>query len=135
MKLKYYTEQTLPKQMGGGMRAIPRVTFGAKGAIAFNKEAANLMILKKGDRLSLAQDEEDPENWYFFKDKIHGFEIRENKANGWVFNHSTLIKQLLDSRGLEEGKTVKALIAGQPTVMKTDKAGTQYWGLLIRPLL
>jgi hypothetical protein len=133
MKLKYFTEQTLPKQVGGGMRGIARVTFGAAGAIVFNKEAGKLMSLKTGDRVALAQDEQDPENWYFFKDKNHGYEIRENKGNGWGFNHSLLIHAFLESRGLEKGKTLRALIAGQPTEMKGDKSGTLYWGILIRP--
>lgn len=99
----------------------------------FNKEAGALMEIKPGDKVTLAQDEESPENWYFFKDKQHGFDIRANKAAGCIFNHKGLINAFLESWGLPKDKTCKCLVAGQPTIMKGDKAQTKYWGILIRP--
>ena len=118
--------------MGGGIRGVARVSFGAKGAIMFNKEAVGLMELKAGDKLSFCQDEDEPDNWYFFKDKEHGFELRGNKANGCCFNHLLLIQAFLEAKEQPAGQTLKALIAGQPTVMKNDKAATRYWGVLVR---
>jgi hypothetical protein len=132
MKLKYFTEQTSPRASRGG-GSTPKVTFGAKGAITFNPAAAQLMGLKKGSKLSLAQDESDPENWYFFLDKEHGFEVRDVKGKTWLFQHTTLVRELKLSKELDLNGTIKGLIAGQPTILKGDKAETKYWGILIRP--
>lgn len=119
--------------MGGVNRTIAKVTFGAKGAVSFNEAAAGLIGLKKGAKISLAQDEEDPDNWYFFLDKEHGFEVRDVKGKYWLFQHTHLVRQFMEGKGLEVGKSAKGIIAGQPTVIKGDKANTQYWGILIRP--
>ncbi|HEY4288232.1 MAG TPA: hypothetical protein VGN00_14105 [Puia sp.] len=133
MKLKYFSEQTMPRNMGGGKSCIPRVNFGNKGAVAFNKEAGKLLGFKVGDKISLGQDEEDPENWYFFLDKDNGFAVRQYKDGAWLFNHAALVSAFVESKGFDAGKTIKALIAGQPTIMKGDKAQTKYWGILVRP--
>jgi hypothetical protein len=129
MKLNYFSEQTLPKQMGGGSK-LPRVAFSKSGTITFNPAAGQLMGLKGGDKVTLAQDEEDPRNWYFFKDPQHGFELRPGyKDKGSMFNHKVMVQALLQAFGKPEDITHNFKIAGQPTVMKNDK--TKYWGILI----
>lgn len=86
--------------------------------------------------MTLTQDEEHPENWYFFKDREHGFAIREDvKKKICLFSHAVLVRTLVEALGLDREKSAKAMIAGQPTVMKGDKAGTQYWGIIFRPSL
>lgn len=132
MKLKYFSQQTLPKVMGGGNRAA-RVSFAKSGTITFNEPATQLMGLKVGDKVSLSQDEEDPVNWYFFKDKEHGFEVRSAyDKKGCMFNHSKMVSAFITAVELEEGITHSLLIAGKPTTIKGDKAQTQYWGILVK---
>lgn len=116
--------------MGGGMRKSARVSFTKSGVIQFSPSASELMGIKSGDKITLAQDEEDAHNWYFFKDSQHGFELRAGyKDAGCMFNHRGLVHELLGAFGKPEDVTHKFLIAGEPTVMKGDK--TKYWGILI----
>ena len=87
--------------------------------------------LKAGDKITLAQDPDEPINWYLFKDPQHGFELRgAYKEQGTQFNHIELGKAFLEAIGKEIGKTHNFKIAGQPTILKGDK--TQYWGILIQ---
>lgn len=113
----------------GGYK-LPRISFGKSGVIAFNKPASVLIGLKAGDKITLAQDPDEPINWYFFKDPEHGFEIRAGyKDQGTLFNHIELSKAFLEAIDKETGKTHNFKIAGQATVLKGDKV--QYWGILI----
>lgn len=133
MKLKYFTAQTKPRAWGGaGKDAIAKVSFGSNGQVSFNALAGDLIGLKPGIKISMAQDEKDPENWYFFLDKEHGFEVRLQKEKYWIFQHSGLVREFKAAKELDPDKTVKGMIAGQPTVIPGDKAGTKYWGILIR---
>lgn len=116
--------------MGGGNKN-PRISFSKNGVINFNEAACQLMDLTVTDKLTLCQDEENPENWYFFKDKENGFDVRKSyDKKGVLFNHSKLTAELLKAFGLDEGMTHGFLIAGQPTIIKGDK--TKYWGLIVR---
>lgn len=129
MKLMYFSAQTLPKQMGRGSK-LPRVAFSKSGTITFNPPACELIGLKAGDKITLAQDEEDPRNWYFFKDAQHGFELRAGyKDKGSMFNHKVMVSAFLQAFEKPEDVTHNFMIAGQPTVMKNDKI--KYWGILI----
>lgn len=131
MKLTYFTEQTLPKRTGGSKQS--KVAFGKSGTISFNAPACGLMGLNPGDKISLSQDEEAPENWYLFKDKNHGFEVRGGyDGKGCVFNHRTMVETFLEAIGKPTNETISFLIAGQPTTLKGDKSGTQYWGILVK---
>lgn len=131
MKLNYFTSQTLPKQMGG--KKLPKIAFGKAGTISFNAPACALVGIKPGDKISLSQDEEVPENWYLFKDKDHGFEVRAGyDGKGCVFNHRKMVEAFLEAVGKPVDKTLSLLIAGKPTTIKGDKANTQYWGILVK---
>lgn len=131
MKLTYFTEQTLPKQMGG--KKLAKVAFGKSGTISFNAPACELMGLKAGDKISLSRDEEVPENWYLFKDKENGFEVRGGyDGKGCVFNHRKMVETFMEAVGKPTNETIGLLIAGQPTILKGDKSGTQYWGILVK---
>jgi hypothetical protein len=130
MKLNYFSEQTLPKQKGRGRRGLARVTFGKKGVISFNPQACELMGIKDRDKITLAQDEEDPKNWYFFKDSQHGFEVRSGyKGRGGIFNHRTMVHEFLVAFEMDESISHSFLIGGEPTVIAGSK--TKYWGILI----
>lgn len=134
MKLNYFSTQTCPKiGPGAGLSTrLPRVTFNKGGTIIFNQVACELMELKAGDRVTLSQDGETPENWYFHKDKQHGFEVRAvYKAKSCMFNHRELVKTFCEAMEKSVEKTHNFKIAGQPTQMKGDKVQVKYWGILI----
>lgn len=133
MKLKYFSEQTLPRVMGGGNSRTPKASFAKHGVVTLNKDACQLMEVKAGDKITVAQDEEDPENFYFFKDPEHGFLLRTDGKTSCLFSHKAMIELIRDAKDLPTDKNIKALIAGKPTTIKGDKAGTKYWGILIRP--
>lgn len=129
MKLTYFSQQTFPKDMGGGSK-LPRVSFNKAGLLTFNNQACALIGLKAGDKITLAQDPDEPINWFVFKDSAHGFEVRAGyKDQGAQFNHITLSKAFLEAIDRETGKTHNFKIAGQATVLKGDK--TEYWGILV----
>lgn len=133
MKLTYFSAQTLPKTIGGGAGTkLPKISFGKGGLISFNKKACQLLELQTGDKITISQDAEQPENWYVHKDKQHGFELRAGyKENGCQFNHRQLVKMFCDAMGKAEDKTHGFKIAGQPTLIKNDKAQVKYWGILV----
>ncbi|GAO43766.1 hypothetical protein [Flavihumibacter petaseus] len=130
MKLKYFTEQTLPKVRGAGGTRLARINLSTKGAIRINEAACQLIGIKDGDKISIAQDQEAKENWYIFKDPSHGYQVRlmsDKKTCG--FNHATFIGAFKKAMNLKDDIGVSYLIAGQPTVMSGDK--TKFWGILI----
>lgn len=132
MKLIYLSQQTCPKIMGGGNK-LPRVAFNKSGTINFNGSACALMEIKPGDKVTLAQDEDDPYNWYFFKDTNHGFPVRAGyDKKGCLFNHSTMVKQMMSAINYDTEVTHNFIIAGVPTVMKGDKV--KYWGIIVKPV-
>lgn len=131
MKLAHFNAETLPRQIGGGTPKQPRVSFNKAGTIMFNGAASSLLELKPGDKITLAQDEEDTANWYFFKHE-KGFKLRDGyDKKGCLFNHSVMVKKVISSFKLKEDQTYSFLIAGQPTMIKGDK--TKYWGILVTP--
>ncbi len=130
MKLTYFSEQTFPKQMGSKKTA--KVAFGKGGTIHFNQPACELIDIKAGDKVTVAQDEDEPENWYVFKDTEHGFEVRAGyDGKGCLFNHAKLVIAFLEAIDKPVDKTIGFLIAGKPTTMKGDKTATKYWGILV----
>lgn len=134
MKLKYFSEQTLPRAMGGGKSTLPKINFHHKGMITINLIAAGLLEVRAGDKITIAQDEQEPENFYLFKDEQHGFEMKSQKNGQYLgLFHRGLVDLIREAKELPEGQSIKALIAGQSTTLKGDK--TKYWGILIRSIL
>ncbi len=128
MKLVEFNSETLPKKVGGGSK-IARVSFAKAGTITFNKAASSLMELSEGDKVTLAKDEEDPDNWYFFKSET-GFPLRSGyDKTGTMFNHSILVTSFRQAFDLSDDVSHSFIIAGKPTIIKGDK--TKYWGILI----
>ena len=131
MKLKLFNQQTTPKIIGAG-NTTPKVSVTKNGVFNLNGAACQLMELKAGDKITLAQDEDEKDNWYFFKDAVNGFQIRsayDKNMKGCMFNHKLLSSSFIKTIGLKESLTHQFLIAGQPTIIKNDK--TKYWGILI----
>lgn len=132
MKLKFYSEQTLAKKTERS--GLPKINFGKSGAITLNKLAAKLVDLNDGDRITIAQDEEDACNFYIFKDQKNGFAIRSKKiggkdTRGLQFNHKGLQIHVCKACDLDESNSNNFIVAGTPTVINGDK--TKYWGLLV----
>lgn len=129
MKLNKFDNETMPRLWGGG-NISPRISFGKAGTISFNRVACENMNLFPGVKLTLAQDEENPENWYVFKDDKNGFEIRKGyDKTSCMLNHSKLVKEFAECFELEDDKTHSFTLAGEATLIEGDK--TEYWGILI----
>jgi hypothetical protein len=93
---------------------------------------AKLLGLLAGDKITIAQDEDEKENWYVFKDPQSGFEIRPGyEGRGCLLNHSSLVEKVISSSSKDVTISHTFLIAGKATEIKGDKAKTQYWGILI----
>jgi hypothetical protein len=126
MKLNYFSSQTLPK--GEFRTTKPKVSFGKAGTINFNSNACKLMELEPGVKISLAQDENTPENWYFFIDEVNGFELREGyDKKSCLLNHANLIKVFSEAFDLDTDETNSFAITTTPTVL----GETKYWGVLV----
>ena len=127
--MKVFNLNTLPKQNGGNGPKQPRVTFGKSGIISFNPAACALLELKPDSKIALSQDEEEPDNWYFYLDKEAGYTVRAGyDKKGCLFNHAVLGKEVTKYFELAEDATHNFKIAGQSTIIKNDK--TKYWGII-----
>lgn len=99
MKLNVFNNVTLPKALGRTTDIIPRISFNKSGVISINKTGAALLNIGKADKVTLAQDEEDPCNWYLFKDNENGYQVRTkdfDKSGCICFNHNQLRTSLLE---------------------------------------
>lgn len=129
MKLNTFNQLTLPKQLGRNTGTISRISLGKNGLILINKAGCTSMNLMPGDKVAIAQDEDDPSNWYIFKHK-DGYELRGKdfeKTGSLSFNHKTLIQAFLEAFGLPENQTYMFLISGEPTNIEK----TNCWGILV----
>ncbi len=111
--------------MGGGKASVG---FNKAGTINLNEKACERLELKTGDKIAIAQDEESPENWYIFKHE-EGFDVRATSdKKGFVFNHSSLCKEIFKFFELSTDKSHRFLLAEEET--KNEDDTTIYWGLL-----
>jgi len=126
MKLIEFNESSLPK-MGGGRNTPASVCFGKAGVINFNQKACDLIGIKETSKLSLAQDEENPSDWYFYEDKVNGFPVRPGYGKkGAMINHKKLVVAIASAFGLEEGESHNFKVAPEPTIINKMK----YWGII-----
>ena len=103
----------------------PRVRFNKKaGLISFSIGAEKLLDFKKGDKVIILQDEENPEDWYINKTQSKsGFALRiQDDQKGVTFNCSFIVKRILDSLGFE-GKSCSMPISKNPI----DNNGEKYY--------
>jgi hypothetical protein len=124
-----FNAQTLPKQWGGATVKLPKISFGKAGIISFNKAACQILELNPGDKIALAQDEDDLANWYIFKHP-DGYELRGkdfDKIGSLTFNHKTLFISFVDSFEFDQNASYTFLISGQPTIIEKHKC----WGILV----
>lgn len=98
MKLKIYNEENV-KTSRPGERTI-RINKKA-GLISFSKTATEEYSLNDGDRIILAQDEENEKRWFFAKstDKS-SFKLRVHNGAA-SFNNSCIARAILSSLKLD----------------------------------
>jgi hypothetical protein len=129
MKLNTFTTVTMPKKMGRSTGSLSKISFCKSGLIQLNKAACTNLALSPGDKIAIAQDEDDPNNWYLFKHK-EGFELRGKdfeRIGSLTFNHKILIQTFLDAFELPLDQTYSFLISGESTVIEK----TYCWGILV----
>lgn len=113
MKLTHFNLETLPKN--SNRSAAAKVSFGKAGTIHFNHNACELMKIKAGDKITFSQNAESPEDWYFFLDKVNGYEMRSGyDKKGCLFNHAELIRKFNEALELDDNKTRQFLICQTP---------------------
>lgn len=129
MKLNFFSSETFPNYKREN--SSPKVSFGKSGVISFNDAACTLIGIAEKSKITLAQDEEDAANWYFFIDEEHGYPLRIGyDKKGVIFNHVGMIRAFYGAFGLDI-QTRQFLIAGQHTIIKGSK--TKYWGIIVIP--
>lgn len=107
MKLKHYNPETL---------AVPRpvkdvcLTVRKSGSICFTVPAANALKVKKGSKVSFAQDETTKE-WYLLEND-KGFELRS--LGQQIGFQSRALVNLLISKWKDGEKSVRVIISETP---------------------
>lgn len=99
MKLKVFNQHN-SKAAKSGER---KIHFSKKsGLIGISKTATEELGIKEGDKLLLAQDEENPCDWFLAKTTDdEGFALRL-KSGSSAFNCSSLVSRVLDSLKIEQ---------------------------------
>lgn len=78
MKLKIFDSRTQRVVLD----VSPKLSITLKnGVIAISVGLRQLMDLQPGQKLSLAQDEQRPQDWYIYRDNESGMEVRVKQNN------------------------------------------------------
>jgi len=131
MKLIKFNAETLPKSSQWGRKALPAISISKSGVMSLNKPAAELLKCDAATKLSIAQDPDEPKNWYVFKEDA-GYEISPKvfeKAGTADFCHKGLQAMFCEAMELNAEKSHRYLLAGEATKTKGDT--TEYFGILI----
>lgn len=135
MKLNVFNEYTKPKNESVH-NVKPRIVIAKKGAITLNGQACTLIGLKPGDKVSLGHEENEPRNWYVFRDNENGYPVRActGTVKGVIFNHARLASEFREVAELSDNETHSLLIAKSPTIVDNGDFGKiEYWGIIINP--
>lgn len=123
MKLKVHT----PADHIAVSPKLPVISINpANGSISFSTSALAGIGLKKGDKIILIQDEDQPKDWFLSKDP-DGFTLMKNGGTLAIMNKS-LAKAVTDSIQVET--TVKIPIA----IQHQDIEGRRLFALLTKGL-
>lgn len=131
MKLIKFNAETLPKTFKHGKNVLPAISVCKNGIFSLNKAGVELLKGSNDTKYAIAQDPEEPRNWYLFKDE-KGFSIsaRVFELNGTAdFSHKSLQISFCEAMSFDVEKTHRFLLAGKSTVVKGDS--TEYFGILI----
>ena len=126
MKLTQYSAKTFPKTSDYKDSAA-KIKFTKAGYIAFNHPLCALAGLKIGDTVCVAQDEDQPENWYIYKHP-DGYALKPHsnkKQRDLVFAYRALIKEVFSCFEFPLDKGQYFEIDATPVTLKGDK--TIYW--------
>ena len=106
-----------------------RCSFMKNGVFSLNRAAVAKLKLKAGDKISIAQEKNEPRNCYIYKDK-DGFELRVHSSKGLLFANRATLVDTLESVGYDSSVTHSFLITSEPTVWNK----VSYFGILIPEL-
>lgn len=98
------------------------------GVFSINREAADLMGLKSGDKVEIHQDQDNEGDWYLAKSNGVGFPVRmpkDDAARVLVFNNTRLCRAIADSV-VYTGRSGKLLVGTDPVTYEKVK----YWPLI-----
>lgn len=105
---KYDTTNTVNTRKGN-----PSMGCNSKGLIAINQAFAKAVGLKAGTKVSFAQDEARPEDWYLIAGDPDGFTLRENGNKPFYINNAAIVDQMADSLDAL-GRSFSCLLAAEP---------------------
>ena len=129
MKLKEFNQENSRNIMTG--RLTVRI-YRRTGIFQFSKQAAEVLGLQIGSLVTIHQDEEHPEDFYFHKTSDpKGFILRGKGAelSGLTFNCSKVAVKILDLKKVE--KSASFQISKQPMLIN----GLEYWPIITARLL
>ena len=133
MKLTKYSPANVPTVRNGK----PTIRFAKQGQITFSGTAVTELGMKDWKGVIIAQDSENPEDFYVMRDDEEGFELRSmgSDSKGVGFNNASLSKKVIESFDFEvEGEkvdleTIKSV--GFPIAKEAVKSGKdQMWPLI-----
>jgi hypothetical protein len=110
MKLKKFDSTT-----ANGHTSKPSILFSLVGTITLNKDFFSKVGLEVNDKVSITQDEDNPDDWYLLIDDENGFALRQNKSKDrLLFNNAATAKAVIDHFKFRT-KSVSFQIATEPT--------------------
>lgn len=128
MKIQTFNAENTPKFC---RQKESIVSFNKSGTIRLSKILCETMAIKPGSKISLSQDQDNPQDWYLHEDPKNGFEVRGKKdagiEEGMMFNHTSLKNLFLNCFNLDIKTSYKFRVATEPT--KVGKIN--YYGILI----
>lgn len=123
MKLKTYNKtNTLTKDRG-----TPAISITHTGVFRVSTVLAEEMKLQEGDQVALAQDEDEPKDWYLHKVKADGFPIHIS-GGGHVFSALGITRQMMEL--IEFKHKTGRMIVGE----KITHDKVQMWPLILSSL-
>jgi len=100
MELKIFTKANSSKL---GTEKQPMVTVGANNYISINHSAAEKLNLVEGRQIGVAQDKENPKDWFLVLDVEEGFVLKRKESSNKQFyiQSSSLNREMRESLGLD----------------------------------
>jgi hypothetical protein len=90
------------------------IRFNAAGAVSLSKTFVQKAKLKKTDKVFVAQDEENPTDWYLVVDNKNGFPLRAgSNGEGMQFNNAYTSKSVMEALDIS-ARSVAFRIATEP---------------------
>lgn len=83
----------------------------------FNQALKNRLGLKHGDVIKMAQDQDNPKDWFLLLNQRSGFELRakDDEDKGLMLQSSSLVAIMRESLGMStKDKSVRFLVAEKP---------------------